>query len=209
WRGGVGGVGAPPVEREAPPLDGGREMEVAIKVTEEKLKALKGAVEKRKRRASLVWEEWNGNGNVIYGSLIKRHKCFKMRGLLSMIRGVVGRMGDEEQVQLLPTDPSTPLPVHLPYHDDPAHWAASPIGGPVVGAVHRTCTAGVWNMGNREGEEQCVICLAGLLVGAIRSEGATEHGNDGSGLLGGSVESSDTLPALYVSHFGERRGSKA
>lgn len=48
-RGGVGGVGAPPVEREAPPLDGGREMEVAIKVTEEKLKALKGAVEKRKR----------------------------------------------------------------------------------------------------------------------------------------------------------------
>lgn len=35
-----------------------------------------------------------------------------------MIRGVVGRMGDEEQVQLLPTDSSTPLPVHLPYHDD-------------------------------------------------------------------------------------------
>lgn len=47
--GGIGGVGAPHVRREAPPLEGGREMEVAIKVTEEKLKALKGAVERRKR----------------------------------------------------------------------------------------------------------------------------------------------------------------
>ncbi|ELR02974.1 hypothetical protein VC83_03499 [Pseudogymnoascus destructans] len=43
------GGGAPVVEREAPPLDGGREMDVAIRVTEEKLRALKGAVEKRKR----------------------------------------------------------------------------------------------------------------------------------------------------------------
>ena len=49
--GGAGGVGGggPAVEREVPPVDGGREMDVAIKVTEEKLRALKGAVEKRKR----------------------------------------------------------------------------------------------------------------------------------------------------------------
>lgn len=32
----------------------------------------------------------------------------------------MGRMRDEEQVQLLPTDSSAPLPAHLPYHDDPA-----------------------------------------------------------------------------------------
>lgn len=53
-RGGVGGGadvgrGAPAVETGVPAGEGGREMDVAIKVTEEKLRALKGAVEKRKR----------------------------------------------------------------------------------------------------------------------------------------------------------------
>jgi hypothetical protein len=49
-RGGVGGVGGGrPVEEKQVPLGEGREMDVAIKVTEEKLRALKGAVEKRKK----------------------------------------------------------------------------------------------------------------------------------------------------------------
>lgn len=42
-----------------------------------------------------------------------------MRGLLSTIRGVMGRTVGDQQVQLLPTDSNTPLRVELPYHDDP------------------------------------------------------------------------------------------
>lgn len=42
-----------------------------------------------------------------------------MRRLLSTIRGVMGRTGDDQQVQLLPTDSNTPLSEHLPYLDDP------------------------------------------------------------------------------------------
>ncbi|KFX95748.1 hypothetical protein V490_03685, partial [Pseudogymnoascus sp. VKM F-3557] len=42
-----------------------------------------------------------------------------MRRLISTIRSALGRAGDDQQVQLLPTDSDAPLSVPLPYCDDP------------------------------------------------------------------------------------------
>ncbi|KFY47502.1 hypothetical protein V495_01940 [Pseudogymnoascus sp. VKM F-4514 (FW-929)] len=42
-----------------------------------------------------------------------------MRRLISTIRSALGRAGDDQQVQLLPTDSDAPLTVPLPYRDDP------------------------------------------------------------------------------------------